>query len=132
MLIRSFSNNIAKLLCTNCRLYDKKTGLCKLNELYAFENRSNERVCGPDGKKYLAINNQNLIKSEEYFKYCTMFYGYTIASSPFAFVYDFRIFWSTYISWVFGWSFELLSREHEKKYLEDNDIRSNQLETKER
>ena len=125
MLRRSFSNlnSITKLLCTDCRLYDRKTGLCKLNELHAFKNRSNEDICGENGKKYRVLDKRNLIKSEEYFKYSAIFYGYTIASSPFAFVYDFRIFWSTYVSWVVGWSFELLSREREKKYLEDNDIR---------
>lgn len=125
MLRRSFTNlnSVTTLLCTNCRLYDAKTGLCKINGFHAFENRSNESVCGTNGKKYLALDKRNLIKSEDYSKYSVGFNAFAIASVPFALVFDFRVFWSSYISWVLGWSFELLSLERKKTYLEENNIR---------
>lgn len=119
---RSFSS-IAKLKCSDCRLYDKKTDLCKLNSLHAFENRGDEGVCGVNGKKYLAIDKTNLTESDEYFKYSVMSHAFAVGSLPFAVVYDFRILAFTYSSWVLGWSFELLSNGCKQKYLEDNDVR---------
>ena len=127
---RSFSTTpailtrVAKLNCSDCRLYDGKTGICKLNGLSAIKNRVNESVCGLDGKKYWALDKTNLIESRDFLKYSLRFYGCTIVSIPSAIVYDFRIMAFSYSSWVLGWWFEILSKEYEKKYLEDNDIHS--------
>jgi hypothetical protein len=95
--------------------------------LHAFENRGDEGVCGVNGKKYWATDNQNLIESEAFFKYGVISNTFTIASLPFAIVYDFRILAFTYSSWVLGWCFDLLSKGCKQKYLEDNDIHDDHL-----
>ena len=49
-LFTSISLNIFN--CSNCRLYNRKTKICKINKLNALENRFNEKICGSDAKKH--------------------------------------------------------------------------------
>ena len=121
---------VAKLKCSDCRLYNAKIGICKLNGLSAMENRVNEGICGLDGKKHWPLDKTNLIESQSYFKYSIIAYSFTIGSLPSAAFHDLRIMAFTYSSWVIGWAFELLSKEYEQKYLENNDIRDHPRENK--
>lgn len=136
MFKKSFSTTpailtrVAKLKCLDCRLYNGKSGICKLNGLSAIENRGNEDICGLDGKRHLLLDKTNLIESQDYFKYSVISYSFTIVSFPFAAFYDLRIMAFTYSSWVIGWSFELLSKGYKQKYLEDNDVHDHLHENK--
>lgn len=126
----SIKNDITKNLnknCFDCRLYNRTTKLCKLNNLYASENRIHNDVCGIDGRKYFALDKTNLINSNKYLKYSTRLLTFTISSFPFIIVYDFRVAILTTLSLLYGNMLEMLSKDYKKQYLEDNNISENDL-----
>ena len=67
MLARKlFSTSIIKKIpeCTNCRLVDKSTNLCKLNNSHWLSNRIDQNICGLDGIKFWEIDKTKLLQAE--------------------------------------------------------------------
>ena len=63
MLKRLFSSiPLIRLNCIDCKLYNRKTNLCKINNLNAINNRIDDNICGTDGKKYLPLDKTIIYK----------------------------------------------------------------------
>ncbi len=123
MLKRLFSTiSINKINCSDCRLYNKTTKICKLNSLNASDNRFNNDVCGIKGDKFWPLDKTNLIISETYFKQSAGVMVFTLSSLPFGLLYDGKFAVLSYISLLIGSSLSVLARDHENKYFDDNDI----------
>lgn len=125
MLKRLFtSKSLNKLNCTNCRLYNRKTKICKINNLNALENRLNEEICGIDAKKYWLLDETNLIKSRQYARFSELYSILTLMSIPSIFYFDMH-YMSIFTLFISAHSVEMcydLSVDYKKKYFEDNVI----------
>lgn len=121
MLRRLFSSTpLIRFNCSNCRLYDKTTKLCKINQLNAIDNRMDNNICGIDGKKYNPLDTTNLIKSERYEKYSYIVRVFAIASLPPMICYD-----AYFVGFALLIGDLILSEKSinfKDKYLEDNDL----------
>jgi hypothetical protein len=127
MLKRVFSSstttiNLYKKNCIDCRLYNKKTKICKINKLNAIDNRINENICGIDGKKFWALDKTYLIKSIQAENFSGNLSLFTLASLPCAIFYDWHILSISFMSFMASCVSSANSSEYERKYLDDNDI----------
>ena len=90
---------INKLQCSDCKLYNPTTKVCKMNNSFAFENRLDDNICGVNGKKFLPLDKMNLIIAEQFDKYSGYFGFCTIISGPSAiFIESPLLFWSSFIT----------------------------------
>ena len=80
MLKRLFSSR--SLNCLDCRLYNRQTKLCRINNLSAINNRIDDNICGVEGNKYFPLDKTNLIKSQRCDKYQVISGLLTIGSLP--------------------------------------------------
>lgn len=123
MIKRLFSSNVSnKINCTDCRLYNRRTKLCKMNDLKAFGNRLDENKCGIKGKSYWALDKTNLIKAEKYNEYACMFELITITSGVGIILIDYKCLLSLFTSLYFASFYSEKSEKSEKAYKEENDI----------
>lgn len=122
MLRRVFSTVASKKNCSDCRLYNRATKTCKLNNLNAFDNRLNDNICGIDGKKFWALDDTYLIKSQHYDKIAD-YSGLFGLLSTLSWIYTDSItlclssFACVYISFIFT----EISEDAKKKYLDNDD-----------
>lgn len=120
---RFFSSiSLNKFYYSNCRLYNRKTKICKINNLNALENRLNEEICGLDAKKLWLLDKTNLIKSNKFREYCMNFTILSISPIPFAFYFDIYCIFTSIISIYFADICIDISDDYKKKYFKDNDI----------
>ena len=119
-LFSSLPNN--KLNCSDCRLYYKITKLCKINKLNAIDNRIDDTICGIDAKKFWSLDKTNLIKSEKYSRYSGFVALYGFLSIPGFLLLDYRILFSSILSFFISEMYSDESLKYEKKYLDDNNI----------
>ena len=116
---RLFSTNLANNVyknCVDCRLYNNKTKLCKINKINATDNRMNDNICGIDGKKFWALDKTYLIKSIEAKNASDNFALFALVTLPCG------ILSISFMSFIFSCVSSDNSNEYEKKYLDDNDI----------
>ena len=117
MLRRLFSSNPGnKLNCTDCRLYNGNTKLCKINKLNATENRIDDNICGIEGKKFWSLDKTNLINSKTVLNYSTNIRLFTLASLPCVIFYDCRIIYLSFSSWMIASMFLDISIDYKEKY----------------
>ena len=122
MLKRLFSSTpINKLNCIDCRLYNKKTKLCRINNLNAINNRIDDNICGIDGKKYYPLDKTNLIESEKCDKYSNISGLLTIASLPILYN-DIYFVGFTLSLFMVERILSETSRDFNDKYIKDNNI----------
>jgi hypothetical protein len=122
MLRRMLSSVAINKNCSHCRLYNRATKTCKLNNLDAFTNRLNDSICGTDGKKFWALDDKHLIKSKKY-EQCAGFTGFLAITSFSIALYSFNIVY-VFPSYFFYVIYEIcidLSDEAKKKYLDGED-----------
>ena len=123
MLKRFFSSmSINKLNCYDCRFYNNKTKLCKINKLNAIENRMDDNICGIVGKKFMSLDKTNLIESDKCDKYSNISGFLTIASLPILY-YNVYFLWFPLSSFMVTSIFVDLSKDFKNKYINDNNIR---------
>ncbi len=67
MLKRLFSSMLKN--CSECRLYDRTTKLCKINGVNAIKNRLDDNICGLDSKQFWPLDTTNLIFIDTYALY---------------------------------------------------------------
>ena len=122
MLKRFFSSSpLIRLNCSDCRLYNRQTKLCKINKLNAIDNRIDDNICGIEGKKYYPLDKTNLLKSEKCDKNSVISGLLIIASLPIVYNDVYFIGFTLSLCLVER-IFSDTSRDFKKKYLEDNDI----------
>lgn len=123
MLKRLFSSTpLIRLNCIDCKLYNRKTNLCKINNLNAINNRMDDNICGTEGKKFLSLDKTNLIKSMESTKYSNISGTLFVASLPIVVYCDVYFAWFPLYSFMIASIFRDVSRDYNEKYLKDNDI----------
>jgi hypothetical protein len=125
MIRRFISFTPIKLNCSDCRLYNRNTKLCKINKLNATENRIDPNICGIDGKHFWALYKTDLIKSETNKLYSDGFELVALVGLPYAIFYDFRIVYLSFSSLIIANIFSDISEKYKEKYLDDNDINDN-------
>lgn len=119
-LFSSLSQNVLK--CSDCRLYDAKTKLCKINKLNAIDNRMDDLICGGDGKKFWPLDKTNLIKSNQAELYGAYFGLFTLISIPTVIFVDYRLSMSSCISYYVADTFLCMSISYKKQFMDDNNI----------
>ncbi len=112
--------------CSNCRLYDPSTKLCKINKSLAINNRIDYNICGTLAKRYWPLDKTNLIASHLYSNISDITEFFALTSIPFAIVYDFRMLGFTALTAVISSSCSHVSKKYHKIYLDDNDISEHQ------
>lgn len=127
MFKRMFSSAPIKTFnCTNCRLYNPVTKLCKINKSLAMDNRMDYNICGILAKRYWPLDKTNLIASQLYSNISYISEFFALVSFPCAIVYDFRMLGFTAVSAVISSSSLHVSRKYHKIYLDENDISEHQ------
>ena len=122
MLKRLFSSTSSiRLNCLDCRLYNRQTKVCRINNLNAVDNRMDDNICGAEGKKYFPLDKTNLIKSQTCDKYQIISGLSTIASLPILYNHVYCIGFTLSLFLVERMLSDT-SRDFMKKYLEDNGI----------
>lgn len=116
------STSLNKFNCSNCKLYNRKTKICKINNLNAFENRLNEEICGLNAKNKLLLDETNLIKSEEFKKNSAFYTLLSIATIPSVLYIDFKCILLSIITLYSAKISNKISDDYKKKYFEDNDL----------
>ena len=119
MLKRLFSSR--PLNCLDCRLYNRQTKLCRINNLSAINNRIDDNICGVEGKKYFPLDKTNLIKSQRCDKYQVISGLLTIGSLPILYNHVYCIGFTLSLFLVERMLSDT-SRDFKNKYLQDNDI----------
>ena len=128
MLRRLFSSSVInKLNCYDCRLYNKKTKLCKINRLNATDNRIDDNICGISAKKFWILDKTNLIKSKALTKYSNNIELCGFISLPCIIFYDYNMIYLSFSSFIIAGITSDISRKYEEKYLNDNDINNDYL-----
>ena len=123
MLKRMFSSAPIKTFnCSNCRLYNPTTKLCKINKSPAMDNRIDYNICGILAKKYWPLDKTNLIASQTYSDIGDIIGLFAWASFPCAIIWDLRIMGFTVISALISSSCVNVSKNYKKIYLDDNDL----------
>ena len=123
MLKRLFSSTpLIRLNCIDCKLYNRKTNLCKINNLNAINNRMDDNICGTKGKKFLSLDKTNLIKSMESTKYSNISGTLFVASLPIVVYCDVNFLWFSCYSFMVTSIFVDLSKDCKDKYIKDNNI----------
>ena len=122
MLKRLFSSR--PLNCLDCRLYNRQTKLCRINNLSAINNRIDDNICGVEGKKYFPLDKTNLIKSQRCDKYQVISGLLTIGSLPILYNHVYCIGFTLSLFLVERMLSDT-SRDFKKKYLQDNYIIEN-------
>jgi hypothetical protein len=108
--------------CSNCRLYDPVTKLCKINKSLAMDNRMDYNICGTLAKRHWPLDKTNLIASHIYSDIGDISGLFAWISFPCAIVYDFRMLGFTALTAVISSSCLHVSRKYHKIYLDDNDL----------
>lgn len=120
MLRRLFSSiSVKKLNCSDCRLYNQTTKICKINKLSAFENRLDENICGFSGKKFWPLDKTYLIKSKRYNRYSAYFRLLAMVSIPTAILIDYRFLLSSPILYYLTNIFSDMSKKCERNFFDD-------------
>lgn len=123
MFKRMFSSAPIKTFnCSNCRLYDPVTKLCKINKSPAIDNRIDYNICGILAKRYWPLDKTHLIASHTYYDISNIVGLFALTSFPCAIVYDFRMLGFTALTAIISSSCLHVSKKYHKIYLDDNDI----------
>ena len=128
---RLFSTQLIKTLqCSDCRFYDPKSQICKVNYLLASHNRADETICGVRGEKYLAKDTRNLLKSETCLNYSKSLFIFGIFTTYYTLlvdlrVVDLRVFIVSLCAFYGSNVLEKKSIDYYRKYLNDNNLNGN-------
>jgi hypothetical protein len=123
MFKRMFSSAPIKTFnCSNCRLYNPTTKLCKINKSPATDNRIDYNICGILAKRYWPLDKTNLIASHLYSDIGDTIGFFALTSFPCAIIWDLRIMGFTVLSALISNSYVDVSRKYKKLYLDDNDL----------
>ena len=122
-----------KISCSNCRLYEKKTQLCKINKKRALSNRLDDDFCGYYGKKFWELDKTKLILSND----CKMVSNILLFISAGSLIpayievcegdYGIPIFLFAILSNACSYKFLEFSTEHYQQYLDDNNLDDNNI-----
>lgn len=113
---------INKLHCSDCKLYNPTTQICKMNNVNAFQNRLDDKNCGLNGKNFWALDKTNLIQSERYYKYSGYFGLFAITSVPCGILIDYKFFLWSFISFYFADILSDMSEKSKHNFFHDNNI----------
>jgi hypothetical protein len=123
MLRRMFSSAPIKTFnCSNCRLYNPTTKLCKINKSLAINNRIDYNICGTLAKRHWPLDKTNLIASHIYSDIGDINGLFAWVSFPCAIIWDLRMLGFTALTAVISSSCLHVSKKYKKRYLDDNDI----------
>lgn len=124
---RLFSSN--KLNCSDCRLYDKNTKLCKFNNLNAFENRLDDIKCGPNAINFMYLDKSKLVKSDIYISHSTIYSFFTVGTLLCAlFAESGKCALFSIISYIISDSYEKEGLKCRNEYLTDNNLDKDQID----
>jgi hypothetical protein len=123
MFKRMFSSAPIKTFnCSNCRLYEPSTKLCKINKSPAMDNRIDCNICGILAKRHWPLDKTNLIASHIYSDIGDINGLFAWVSFPCAIIWDLRIIGFAALTAVISSSCLHVSKKYKKRYLDDNDI----------
>ena len=132
IMLRRWCSSVPKFVpnCSDCRLYNQTTKLCKINKLNAFENRLDDGGCGRNGNNFWSLDKTHLIQSEEYDKYQGLFGLLAILSVPSAIIFhNYNFIFSSIIALYAAEICSDLSDKYKQKFLDVNNIDDNDKRT---